>query len=78
MDKDNGVFELEYDGFTLTGTYTLEPEIKEEFDQPPESAHLYIETIFIDGVVGNAINLISPRVIQYLEEKLLEAYFSDL
>lgn len=65
-------FSVEYEGFTLSGTYEYEPAVKGNEIDPPEAAAVSICELFIDGKPDNG--LINPRVEHWLCAELLNQH----
>lgn len=65
-------FSVDYEGFTLSGTYEYEPGWKGNEIDPPEPAAVNIEELFIDGKPDN--DLLNPRVEHWLCGELLRQH----
>lgn len=61
-------FDLAYEGFRLTGTAEIEPELPADGVSPAEPRSAGIVEIYIDG--KPAADIINPRVEQWVCEQL--------
>lgn len=61
-------FSFDYEGFKLTGTAEIEPELPPDGISPAEPRSAGILEIFIDG--KPAADIINPRVEQWVCEQL--------
>jgi hypothetical protein len=66
------VFEDEVYGYKLSGTYEYEPGGDGDYECPPYGPIVSIVEVFIDNNKNCALDLISPHVINSIEQHLME------
>ena len=73
---------IEFEGFSLTGEYFYTAPIAPRYaadpldSDPGEGAQVEIVSVYIDGGNKNAIELIAPSVVQWMED-CIAANLSD-
>ena len=73
---------IEFEGFSLTGEYFYTAPIAPRYaadpldSDPGEGAQVEIVAVYIDGGNKNAIELIAPSVVQWMED-CIAANLSD-
>ena len=70
---------IEYEGFSLTGEYFYTAPIAPRYaadpldSDPGEGAQVEIVAVYIDDGNKNAIELISPSMVHWLEDRIAES-----
>ena len=67
---------IEYEGFSLTGEYLYTAPIAPRYaadpldSDPGEGAQVEIVSVYIDGGDKNAIELVAPSLVQWMEDRI--------
>ena len=64
---------ITYEGFDLTGQYEFEPGQRVTSDEPGYGHIVTVIAVFIDGDKRDAIELVSPGVKHWLEDKIADS-----
>ena len=70
---------IEYEGFSLTGEYHYTDSIAPRYaadpldSDPGEGAQIEIVSVYIDDGNRNAIELIAPSLVHWLEDRIAES-----
>lgn len=69
-------FPIEYEGFSLTGEYHYTDAIAPRYaadpldSDPGEGAQVEIVSVYIDDGYKNAIELVAPSLVQWMEDRI--------
>lgn len=67
---------IEYEGFSLTGEYHYTDAIAPRYaadpldSDPGEGPQIEIVSVYIDGGDKNAIELVAPSLVQWMEDRI--------
>lgn len=67
---------IEYEGFSLTGEYHYTDAIAPRYaadpldSDPGEGDQIEIVSVYIDGGDKNAIELVAPSLVQWMEDRI--------
>jgi len=64
-------FQLERDGYILSGICEFEPAIEPDDECPGYGPIVSVIELYIDGSGNDAIELVSPKVIQAIENHVI-------